>query len=141
MVPTSFRLKNVLVKNFRQSLFNLLACSPTCFTCVGNPTNCTGCQAPTPYLYNESCISDCLSGTYLSIYSPETCYGSSNLLRNLILCKDCSSNCGTCSGDASNCLSCASNNPYLYNGKCWIACPPGSVEISNNICTGKYWKF
>ena len=110
----------------------LYICYETCSSCSNTGSqdkqNCITCKEDkvflehTYYRYANNCLDEC----------PKGYYEKDNI------CKECYSNCETCSGEGSsdnpNCLSCilTSSNKYLVNApelgkKCVSECPEGTV--------------
>ncbi|XP_043934421.1 proprotein convertase subtilisin/kexin type 5-like [Protopterus annectens] len=97
------------------------ACPQACITC-SNETYCLSCQLGT-YLYDGTCIQQCLPGTYLDPNSWQ--------------CELCHSSCQTCQGPSPrDCTSCSDRiSPPVY-GQCYIVtCNAGQYfEVVDGSC-------
>ncbi|KIY48194.1 growth factor receptor domain-containing protein, partial [Fistulina hepatica ATCC 64428] len=95
------------------------ACEISNFTTasVVDQAVCTSCL-PGYYIYDDACVSECPSGTFVSSKDNQTC-------------ADCDSSCSTCAGSASFCLTCSSSK-YAHNGTCVSSCPTGTFKSGSS---------
>ncbi|XP_075715555.1 uncharacterized protein LOC142750440 [Rhinoderma darwinii] len=106
-------------------LFTCSTCDKTCESCDG-PTaeNCLTCSVPF-YLYKNTCVKQCPSGTY---NTSEEADGM-----KLGFCSACHQVCTTChGGSAKDCDICAAGYYKLLH-LCILHCPPGGKS-----CEGLY---
>lgn len=142
-----------------------LGCLAPCLTCATQRSACTSCDTSSTfkYLYNSSCNSDCLSGSYpsssqcLQCQSPcATCSNTSTCLsclagfyelgptcvsicpngyfNNITQCSLCISPCVNCSS-LGICTAC-NGSYYLLYSSCVSNCPNGTSIINGNVCVG-----
>jgi len=117
------------------SWFLALVCVAPCVTCTGTETTCTSCPY-SQFLYQSTCHPSCPLGSYQ--LDSSTCDGNySFILQCFIFLIECTDPCDTCSGSDDFCTSCESSHPFLYQNKCYTACPDGSYE-SSGACYGMF---
>lgn len=92
-------------------------CLSPCSTCTSS-SQCTSCLSGW-YFYNNTCSTNCPSGTTIPNNSTNTCDA-------------CSVQCAMCSVTVSTCIGCSSG-AALYNGTCVTVCPTPYV-IHNGAC-------
>lgn len=99
-----------------------MTCSPCTSPCIkcSNENICTDCNPNISVLYNNVCLLNCPSGTFL--YNED----KSDIIKLNSKCDNCSINCRTCSGNRDHCTSCDSFN-ILFKNNCFNNCPNGHV--------------
>ncbi len=110
-----------------------LDCQAYCTSCT-SASNCFACQN-LKYLYQDSCIDDCPSGTYADIYSVCQCIVVNGIFIITSIYLACESPCVNCIS-ASQCVSCISGLLW-YNYQCFESCPDGTWTNSA-VCTSKF---
>ena len=94
-------------------------CDPSCFSCFGpSSSECNSCKN---FFYNNSCYTECPSGTFAN--------GSE--------CYKCDDSCSACSTTKNNCTSCSLTHPfhYAFDRTCYTKCPV--YTFLSNICVNE----
>ena len=88
------------------NVYNWLACSSSCGTCLGSANFCLTCTSQ-QLASSGQCVSTCPSGTFSSSGA----------------CLKCHPDCASCSGPSfSQCSTCPPNLPVLASGRCLPTC-------------------
>ena len=96
-----------------------LPCSDSCLNCLDEDVRCTSCPPSLPYLFNDTCYSECPVGYFeFDSTSPKRC----------LECDSASKHCESCN-NFETCASCL-DGFYLYQSQCLTDCP-NDITVEN----------